>query len=238
MLRLAVGSATKIVLYTPSMLSEVKAFAPNLDARKVVFIRNPVDTERFKKSERAEKPYDVIYVGRINAKKGVHEIIKAIGLVKKHVESVKLLVVGDFQEKKFELQLRQLLDSFSLNNNVVFAGGVENNRLPNYYSQAKIFAYASHGGEGIPRAMLEAMACELPVVTTRVAGIRDVINASIGLEFEVGDHRTLAKQILYLIGNMEEAYAMGKSSRSFVEKNHSMEIYAHKLFNCFEEITL
>ena len=104
----------------------------------------------------------------------------------------------------------------------MFIGPVPNQDVVHLMRACTIFLYSSIGGEGIPRAILEAMACGKTVVATRVAGIPEaVIDGETGYTVEVGDHVSFAQRVLELLRDENLRKRLGENARKLIEKEFS-----------------
>jgi glycosyltransferase involved in cell wall biosynthesis len=89
----------------------------------------------------------------------------------------------------------------------------------------------------MPLAVLEAMACGLPVIATRVAGTPEiVIDHETGILVDSGDASNLAEALIELLGNTELAMRFGVNARKLVEKSHSWQKTARMTLNVYKEI--
>ncbi|MFX0043170.1 MAG: glycosyltransferase family 4 protein [Candidatus Hodarchaeota archaeon] len=109
----------------------------------------------------------VLYVGLHNKRKGIDLIIKTANLLKN--ENIKFILVGDGPER---LNSINKVSKLGLSNNVLFTG----TRLDihNFYNQADVFFLPSRG-EGLAGVLMEAMIYQVPIVTSNIAGTRDLI---------------------------------------------------------------
>jgi len=232
LLKLALATADAVVLYSKSMVKRVEDESNVvLDAGKLYFVRNPVDTGRFKPGEesalksklgidRDEKV--VLYVGRVNEKKGVGDLFSAFSRLK---ERAALLVVGKCEEA-YKRKLLKLVEG----RKAIFTGEVPNSELPSYYNVCDVFLMPSRKYEGIPRVVLEAMAAGKPVIASDVGGVKDVIKeGQTGLLFKPGDAEELYSKLLNLLRDDEMRKAIGKAAREFVVAEHSVNHVAAKL---------
>ena len=149
--------------------SKVKEYLINkgLDKNKVVVLPNSIDTARFY-PKRLKKKYDIISIGRISREKRLDIMLKIVHEIKKINKNIKVGIVGEGPE---ENKLKELCSELNLNKNVEFLG-LKNN-TEDYFNQARIYILTSET-EGLPQAMLEAMACGLPVVAPDIGDIKDV----------------------------------------------------------------
>ena len=156
-----------------------------------------IDLEIFKPQE-AKKKYDLVFSGRLVKNKGIFLLLEAIKSIKRQVSSVKLVIVGSGPLKN---KMEWFIKKNKLENNVFFSGwlpGVED--VAKIYNQSKIFVIPSFN-EGGPRVTLEAMACKVPVITSRVGVMLDVIKHGENGMFIDWDSKDIAEKILALLNN-------------------------------------
>jgi len=100
-----------------------------------------------------------------------------------------------------------------------------------------VFPYPSRGGEGIPRALLEAMACEAPVVASRVSGIPEaVIDGETGLLVNKQDIGGLAAAIETLLQDKQLAHRLGRQARKKIIEEFSHEVVIPKIAKLLKEV--
>ena len=135
-----------------------------VDEKKIKYIPAfYIDLDVFKPLN-LEKKYDLVFSGRLVKNKGIFLLLEAV----KKLRNLKLAIVGS----------GPLEDKIKKNKNVEFIGWVpEAEDLARVYNQSKIFVMPSFN-EGGPRTPLEAMACRVPVVTSKVGVMIDIINPS------------------------------------------------------------
>jgi glycosyltransferase involved in cell wall biosynthesis len=140
----------------------------------------------------------LISVGRLISGKGFEFLIDGFNEVIKEVQNLKLIIVGDGALKS---KLEKKAAKFEIQDKVVFAGRINHKELPKYYSAADIFLLLS-SYENFSNAVLEAMSCELPIITTNVGGfplqVRDGVN---GFLVNYGDLESLKEKVIYLAKN-------------------------------------
>ena len=200
-------------------------------------IPNGVDLELFNpRQPKIEKFMDgrinLLFVGRIEERKGLIYLLKAYQILQKRHKNLRLLVVGDGPERK-------KCEEFSQKNNlkeVHFLGEVENKNLPQYYASSHIFCAPSIFGESFGLVILEAMASGLPVVGFANEGYKELLKGKIGEKFlvEPRDYINLAKKIEILIENeklRKKLAAFGQKEA----KKYSWEKIAQKILNFYEK---
>ena len=123
----------------------------------------------------------LLYVGRLSAEKGLNYLFKALRSVKLQFPNIKLLVIG---EGHYRNTLETLVEKLNLKTHVSFLGFKNKYKIVEYLSVADIFILPSLT-EYTPNAILEAMACGVPVIATRVGGIPYIINFFLEAGFKV-----------------------------------------------------
>jgi glycosyltransferase involved in cell wall biosynthesis len=107
-------------------------------------------------------------------------------------------------------------------------GWVERKNLVELYRQADVFVTATTW-EGMPNTVLEGMACGLPVVGTRAAGLAELVREGVnGYLVDINDAATMADRIAELIDNPYERQRMGKESRRISEREFAWEYIAEQ----------
>jgi D-inositol-3-phosphate glycosyltransferase len=134
----------------------------------------PVDKARARQSLGLTEKQVVLSVGRIEPLKGLDTLIGAFAMLDAPADS-RLLVVGGTPGRDREIdRLRSISERLGVQDNVSFVGAVDQAELPTYFSAADVFVLPSHY-ESFGLVALEAMACGLPVVASRVGGPRAII---------------------------------------------------------------
>ena len=171
----------------------------------------------------------IVYVGRLKEQKGVHVLLRALGKLESEENVV---IVGDGPERDRLEEMAEQLDV-----NAVFAGEVPPDAVDSYLKKGKMLVLPSIRGEGLPNAILEAMAMGLPVVATEVAGIPDVIsNGENGFTVPPNDAEALAEQIQLLCEDEQKRRKMGQTAREYVIENHSWEQIIGELEKVYEKL--
>lgn len=132
---------------------------------KMKIIPNGIDLNKFKRQKVEGKIKDkeiiILFVGRMEKRKGVLYLIQAFKRVARKRKNLKLVLIGDGPQK---IQAKLLVKAFNLEKQVVFFSKVSDKRLINFYHQADICCFPSIGGESFGIVLLEAMAAGKPLV--------------------------------------------------------------------------
>jgi glycosyltransferase involved in cell wall biosynthesis len=142
-----------------------------------------------------------------------------------------LLIAG---EGELRQDLRQLAHQLEVSQYVRFLG--QRPDLPTLLPSCDLFVLSSLS-EGLSFAILEAMACGLPVVATGVGGNRELVRDGVnGFLVPPQDPRALAAAMQKLLGDPHERVAFGRRGRSFVEENHDLDEMANRYLQLYERL--
>lgn len=152
-----------------------------------------IDTDLFKPIENPKHEcFTIGYVSRIDRGKGWDTFLKALSLVNQKLP-VKAIIVGTGEEKG---QFLKMIDTLGIKN-VEYLGGIPHYELPSYYVQMDVFIFPTKLEESLGLVGLEAMACGVPVIGTRIGGLTDYIEENYnGYFFQKDDAYSLASKIL------------------------------------------
>ena len=232
----------KALMLSDKIITESKIEAKTLmdvfgiDERRIAFLRNPVNLELFYKMPReacakylgkdADKKY-VLFVGHICERKGISDLISAFEFMVKKYPYLQLLVVGYGADKS---KMVQTVKRMNIDNSVSFEGFVPNEKLKFYYSLADMFVLPSYN-EGMPNAVLEALACETPTIATTVG---DIPSLPKGLVLKVPPgNRTRLLEAMQKIINGE--FKIDESQRSSLLEECSIKSHQANLKKIIEE---
>jgi len=160
---------------------------------KIVVIHNAVDTGKFFPLKKPGQPHTILYVGRIDKRKGIDFLIRCMPQVLSQIPDARLQVGG---KGGYLEEMKSLVKRLNLERNVSFLGFVPDDQLNALYNQAQCVVVPSIF-EGFGITVIEALAAGTRVVGTDVDGIRDILyNAEYGTTAPYGDHCALAEAIV------------------------------------------
>ena len=163
----------------------------------------------------------LLFVGTLKPIKGVRYLIKAMNTVHQSNEDIKLLIVGDGEEKEY---LEHLTKKLNLNEVISFIGSVPNVKVPDYMYSADILVQPSIS-EGFPVVILEAMALGLPIITTNVTGLPEIVgNLRNGLLVEPRDANDIADKVMLMINDNELQKAFSRNNKEDIKRYGWQEI--------------
>jgi glycosyltransferase involved in cell wall biosynthesis len=176
-----------------------------IPASRLVTIKNGVDLERFAFSgPRPGGP--IVAVARLSPEKDIANLVRAAALVARQLPDLRVEVAGGGPCLH---DLKQLAADLGIGSRITFLGEVGDVRA--LLSRARLFALPSRS-EGIPLTALEAMACGLPVVATRVGGLPEVVDDGVtGLLVPPADPPALAGAIAEICNDPARRERMGRA---------------------------
>ena len=173
-------------------------------------------------------------VGRITPIKGHPLFLKAMARVTRVFPNIKIQIVGDAPKPQYKEELLMLTRRLGLTHSVEFLGTRYD--IPQLLSNMDVLVVPSVGEEAFGRVAIEAGACGVPVVATRIGGLIDIIeNESNGLLVPPDDPRVLADAITRLIKEPELARSLAASMRKKVEKEYSLDLMFEKTLQVYQE---
>jgi len=203
-----------------------------LSKKKVKLIYNGIDTEKF--AQKQELSRDILPFGkntylfgaisRLTPIKDHQNLIHAFAILNNKLyqksnrtDDIKLVIVGD---GPLATELRALVEELDLKDHVYFTG--EQSEIEKILPELNVYVMSSIA-EGIPLAILEAMSVGLPIVSTEVGGIPELLeNNKQGLLVPAQDSEALANAMLWMLEHDVESLEQGKRNRDIVDSKFSL----------------
>jgi phosphatidylinositol alpha-mannosyltransferase len=199
-------------------------------------VPNGIDVDRFRHSTArpAAMTSDlrfVLYVGRLEPRKGVDRLIRAMPIVQREAPDVRLAVVGEGPDRAaLEAAAR------AAGVDVLFAGRVSDALLPAYYRAADLVCSPALGDESFGIVLLEAMAAGRPIVATRIEGYVEILaGAGCARLVDVDDSCALAREITSLLTDSELRGSLGASGAAFV-RDYDWNTIARRLESTYRAL--
>jgi glycosyltransferase involved in cell wall biosynthesis len=190
---------------------------------RVSLLPHGVDLRRFRpRPPKPSEEFRLLAVGRLVEKKGFHVLLAAVALLK---FPIRLRVVGDGPERE---RLSQMIVTDGLCDRVTLEGALTHAELPEAYAQADAVVVpsvedSSGDRDGLPNVLLEAMACERPVVASRISAVGcAVTDGETGLLVPPGDKRALARALQQVARRPALRARLGRRGRERVERDYEV----------------
>jgi len=244
----ALQNASAVTTNASELAKKARAFFD----REIHLIPNGIDTECFKPMKRNEVLAETLgfkrnvtlsdimpvigFVGELRKKKGMATLLFAYTQINK-THPASLLIVGEIRQGDD----KNYFDDFRSANPqlpITITGYIPHSELPAYYSLIDVFIHPSLR-DGMPNAVLEAMACEKAVIATAVGGIKDILeDGKNGVIVNVNDASMLAKKIIELLDNPKKRKALGKNARELIINKFSPEKELEANLNVYRKLGL
>jgi len=209
---------------------ELRAYREFIPGQQVVVLPNGIDCRPFSgvptvRSDPA-RPLQLVYIGRVAREKGLYETLQGLRLAHELGVDTRLVVAGSGGE---EARLRRYAQALGIGARVCFVGPVFGNDKVKLLSGADVMVLPSYS-EGLPYALLEAMAAGVPVIATPVGAIPDVASdGTHGFLVPPRDGKAIAEALAILAGDREKLSWMSRACRRRIRAAFSIERLAQEL---------
>ncbi|MHC5059868.1 MAG: glycosyltransferase [Planctomycetota bacterium] len=222
-------SASAVVANSEGLADLAKKFTPGLD---ISIINNGIDTDLFypRPAKEMAEPVKVVTVCRLISRKRIDLLIESVARAGELGVEMQLNIAG---EGNLMGELKNLAEKKGVAGRVNFMGRVPAEQMPELYRENDIFVMSS-AHEGMSNAMLEAMACGLPIVTTRCEGVRELI-AENGIVVERPDAEAIAGAIKTFADNPQR-YAQAGAAAVRQAKQFTWSSVAGKYLDCYNKV--
>ncbi|MGH1412290.1 MAG: glycosyltransferase family 4 protein [Pelagimonas sp.] len=192
--------------------SQLMCFAHQNEWDKLHIVHCGIEPDRYGKTWHSGGR--LLFVGRLAGVKGVPILFQAMAQIQKDMPKLSLSLIGDGPERK---SLEALASELGLADQVSFLGYKSQSEVAEALLEADLFVLPSFA-EGVPVVLMEAMASGVPVITTQIAGIAELVrHGESGWLIPPGDTNALAAAILRGMEDPPERQAMGEEGRETVE---------------------
>lgn len=202
---------------------------------KIKVVPNGIDVKRFKPNGKNKVENQLLFVGRLDPKKGLQVLLKALNYLK---TSVQLVIIGPPSRPWFFKKILELISVINERgtHKVFYLGVLKTEDVIKWYQRSSIFVCPSLS-ELFGIVNLEALSCATPVVATNVGGISEVVrDHQNGILVTPNDPIKLAEGIQYLLDNESIRKKFGQEGRKWVVENFSSEVIAERLCQIYEQI--
>jgi glycosyltransferase involved in cell wall biosynthesis len=201
-----------------------------LPAGRVVVLCNPTAVPATVASRAGRAVVQFLFLGRIGARKGAFELLRAFAMLPEEIRSrARLVFAGDGEVDELRAQAAALGDRVEVN------GWIDATQRNALLEASDVFVLPSHA-EGVPMAMLEAMAYGLPVITTPVGGIPDLVaDRAQGLMVTPGNVEQISAALRLLIEDESLRLKLGRSARDRAQECDVTQ-YSTQLTNIYRRL--
>jgi glycosyltransferase involved in cell wall biosynthesis len=199
---------------------------------EIDIIPNGVDVSELQQPEKREwDPPRMVFAGRLVYQKGLDILVKALGGLTSFPWELKL--VGDGPHRPV---LESLLSDLGISDRIEFLGWLDREAVAHQYREANLFVFPSRH-EGMPNAVLEAMACGLPVIATNIAGNDELVHPEVtGLLVPPEDHLALRNALEIMLLAPLRRKEMGAEARKLVKELYTWDQVADQYLSLIRKI--
>lgn len=202
------------------------AFAPDRKARAAVRTQYGVSSD-----DRL-----IVFLSHVTRQKGLHLLFKCLPDVLAQQGQTKVLVAGTGD---YLAEAKNLVETMGLQSHVMFAGHVPHEWTADYLNAADLYVLPTLRQEGLPFSLVEAMACQKPVIASRIGGIPSVVtHGRNGLLVAPGDSHDLCRAIIRLLTDKELAANLSRHARETVVAGYSLESMVQGTVKVFETVLI
>ncbi|MED4296546.1 glycosyltransferase family 4 protein [Priestia megaterium] len=173
-----------------------------------------------------------LFLGRLGERKGTYDLLSSIKKLKENGVLGKFYFAGDGEIE----QVKQLIKEYELEEIVTVLGWVNSTQINDLLKRVDFLVLPSYN-EGLPMAILEAMNFGLPIISTYVGGIPEVItNSDNGYLIEPGEIDELTKALTFLLKSEELRIEMGEKNRNIILKRFDIQSLMKDLSNIYSRL--
>ena len=196
----------------------------------VVVIPNSVPLPKLDQEQ--EEPGRILFLGKIERSKGIDELLEALAALAPRFPQARLAIGGQGELERVRLRAAEL----GIAERIEILGWVDGQRKAQELARAAIFCLPSHA-EGLPMAMLEAMAAAKPIVVTAVGGVPDTVrDGDNGLLVAPRDVPALAAGLARLLGDGGERRRLGSSARATIEQEYESGVVIGRISAVYRQL--
>ena len=231
--------APSLILCQSESWARFYADESGMPRSRLEVVHNWINFDRFVPREQpgpreSAGPLRLLFVGWVNRSKGIFDLFAAVGEVAA-TRPVTLDIVGKGND--YEEAVSVVEDDPVLRRLVRFHGWLSGDDVLARYAEADVFVLPTYA-EGFPNAVLEAMAMALPVITTPVGGIPDVVeDGRNGLVIPPGSSSALARAIRYMADHHDKRLGFGRTNRAQVVAEHGILALWPRMLSIFRRLT-
>jgi glycosyltransferase involved in cell wall biosynthesis len=182
---------------------------------------------------RNDERVHLLFIGRLAAPKNPFLLIQAFSqLPIKIRDRVHLTLIGDGPQKAV---LKQIINQMNLNNQIALKGALPRQEVMETLKTADVFVLPTRY-EGLPYAILEAMAHGVPVIASDVGGVKEAVGDDVGIVVPPNDSNALKKALECLIADPELRQQMGEAGRRKTQTIFSLNTMCEKIFDVYSAI--
>lgn len=225
------SAADRVICLSESWAKSIKAIAP--DAKTIVLpnaVSLPVDVSECRRGD--SDGLRITFLGAIGERKGLFDLIDVVKKLCAGARNVTLRIGGNGDLKRLE----QVVAKYGLEDSVKFLGWIGQNERDALFRETDVYVLPSYG-EGMPMSILEAMSYGIPVVSTMVGGIPELVTeGECGFLIQPGDKKALYERLSKLCENPSLRWKLGKAAREKIRLEHHIAAQVERVERIYDEL--
>jgi glycosyltransferase involved in cell wall biosynthesis len=229
----------KLICVSEDLVGECRRL--KIQERKIHLVHNAIDTKEFARRTTPEAAklsmqartnrWLIGSVGRLSPEKGFLDLINVVKQLQDKGRSIDLWIAGDGPQRS---ELQALIEQLGLGDSVCLLGQLADTKA--FYQAMDLFVLNSIR-EGLPNVILEAMAFQVPVIATRIAGIPTLIrDQETGRLIEPGNSESLKNAVSASLDNLEKGREMARAARRLIECEYSFVSRMEKVARIYDSL--
>jgi glycosyltransferase involved in cell wall biosynthesis len=220
--------SARVIALSDGWATFLRSFAPRA---RVAVLPNAVAVPKLPDPQ-LEQPGRILFLGRLEAAKGIDELLQAVALLAPRFPQLRLALGGDGDQAR----VRERAAALGIGERVELLGWMGPAARDAELARAAVFCLPSHA-EGLPMSMLEAMAAGRPVVVSQVGGIPETIRDNDnGLLVPPRDVAALAAALARVLGDAALRARLARRARATIEEQYSLDVVGEQLGTLYREL--
>jgi len=199
--------------------------------RNIRVLPNPVNCQKYVPGDKKRPGKRALFMGDFSESKGITTLVRAASDVVDELSDVRFVLCGGRRQ-----EIAETIADWGMEDSVEIKGFVSGREKSDMFREADLFVLPSLG-EGLPVVILEALSSGLPIITTPVGGIPDIIkDYQNGLFIEPGDSKALAENIIFLLKNDDVRERIGENNRKKALDEFDTPVVLRELKKIYEMV--
>jgi glycosyltransferase involved in cell wall biosynthesis len=233
LIRWVLKAADCVIVLTPFWKREIEALTSGCS--RMIVISNGVDTRKYRPAEQNDRKRDgtnLLFLGALISAKGVYDLVKAAGELKRAGLLLHLTIAGDRELAK----VRRCSQAEGVDDAMDLPGWVAEEKKLQLLRETDILVLPSYK-EGLPLCVLEAMACGLPIICSNIGGLADLVKeGENGFLVEPGDVKRLSSCIRTLVRDQRLREEMGRRNRQKIVVGYGIDCVSAAVASLYREM--
>ena len=208
-------------------------FEKSFGLKNCVVIENGINMMNFRDSisDIKDNPHTFVSLGRLGYRKGTYDILDAVEIVSKKIPDILIYLGGDGEIDK----AKEIVAEKKLENNVRIVGWADFEKKIKLLKEASVFLLPSYN-EGLPMAILEAMACGKAIISTTVGAIPEVIDKNNGILIVPGDVHALSEAMIKMCTDTEYVNEISHNNINKIKEKYDMILMHKKIEDVYTDL--